>query len=125
MTLFTTALRASVDYSHLSDISRLRNMIDLGQILPTPKDGVVTPVTFRVKKRGLKGFLAEADAAEDGKREVTGEWVVFRRLWRRMQDQHARRGKSSNGDAQQSKSHHKDRVIFYLHGGAPSEASIL
>lgn len=114
MTLFTTALRSAVNYSYLSDISRLRQVVDLGQILPTPKDGIVTPVTFRVKKRDLRGFLTEVDSQEDGTREITGEWVVFRKLWRRMQDQHTKR---SQPDGNGKENNHKDRVIYYLHGG--------
>lgn len=53
-----------------------------------PKDGVVTPVTFTVQRRDLPGVLAEADAVEDGTREISGEWVVSRRIWRRMQREH-------------------------------------
>jgi hypothetical protein len=64
-------------------------------------------VTFRVKKRGLRGLLAEADAAEDGKRELTGEWVVGKQTWRRLQAEW-RTGKSRD----------KERVILYIHGGA-------
>ncbi|KAK9900548.1 hypothetical protein P389DRAFT_165995 [Cystobasidium minutum MCA 4210] len=85
LTLFTTAIRESVQYSHLSSLPTLRRFLNLGQILPVPKDGVVTPVTFHVLKRNLPGILADADAAEDGTRELTGEWVVSKRIWRRMQ----------------------------------------
>jgi hypothetical protein len=49
-----------------------------------PKDGIVTPISFRVKKRQLRGFLAEADSKENGKREISGEWVTNKRLWRKM-----------------------------------------
>lgn len=73
-----------------------------------PKDGIVTPVSFRVKRRNLRGFLAEADAAEDGKRHLSGEWVINKRLWRRMQTEFALK-KTVPQEA---------RVILYLHGGA-------
>lgn len=83
-----------------------RSVLDLGTLLPTPKDGIVTPISFRVKRRGLRGFLAQADAAETGKRQITGEWVINKRLWKRMQTEFA-----------MNKAVRKDRVILYLHGG--------
>lgn len=83
------------------------SVIELGSLLPTPKDGIVTPISFRVKKRGLRGFLAEADAQEDGKRHITGEWVINKRLWRRMQSEFALK-KTVPQDG---------RVVLYLHGG--------
>lgn len=84
-----------------------RSVLDLGSLLPTPKDGIVTPISFRVKQRGLRGFLAEADSLETGKRSITGEWIINKRLWKRMQTEFA-----------MNKSVRKDRVILYLHGGA-------
>ncbi|SCV74155.1 BQ2448_6587 [Microbotryum intermedium] len=108
LTLFTALLREVAAYSHLSSLSRLRDVVNLAPLLPTPKDGIVTPISFRVKRRNLRGFLAEADAAEDGKRMITGEWVINKRLWRRMQTEYAVK-KSVDQDA---------RVILYLHGGA-------
>lgn len=97
MTIFTGLVRSASAYSHLSSIERLRRMLDLGQILPTPKDGIITPVSWKVKRRGLRGFLREADRAEDGKRELTGEWVVSKRMWKKMQADHAKRLASQNG----------------------------
>ncbi|KAK4053444.1 hypothetical protein OIV83_001610 [Microbotryomycetes sp. JL201] len=108
LTLFTSMLREVAAYSHLSSVQRLRSVLELGSLLPAPKDGIVTPISFRVKRRGLRGFLAEADAAEDGKRTITGEWVINKRLWRKMQAEFAlRKTVPQNG-----------RVILYLHGGA-------
>lgn len=66
----------------------------------------MTPISFRVKKRGLRGFLAEADAEEDGKRLITGEWVINKRLWKRMQQTEVKTGAGG-----------KDKVVLYLHGG--------
>jgi hypothetical protein len=134
LTLFTSFLREVAAYSHLSSLTKLRSVgryrcptvrlsrsdtlnallcprsfLELGSLLPTPKDGIVTPISFRVKKRGLRGFLAEADAAEDGKRHITGEWVINKRLWRRMQAEFALK-KTVPQDG---------RVILYLHGGKP------
>ncbi|KAN0062324.1 hypothetical protein ACQY0O_005206 [Thecaphora frezii] len=107
MTVFTRVLRDVANYSEFASIAGLQQFFDLGAFLPTPKDGLITPVTFRVKKRGLRGFLAEADAAEDGKREISGEWVVGKQTWRRLQAEW-RNGKQKG----------KERVILYIHGGA-------
>lgn len=148
LTLFTTAIRESVQYSHLSSLGMLRKFLNLQQVLPTPGDGVVTPVVFAVKRRGLPGLLQAADEREDGSRELTGEWVVSKRIWRRMQQEHystpaaTPTGKSSGNSRSSSKAqpipnrkqsqrsgvgetHHqfqphsgKDKVVLYLHGGA-------
>ncbi|CDR98866.1 hypothetical protein [Sporisorium scitamineum] len=105
--VFTRVLRDIAEYSEFASIEGLQSFFDLGAFLPTPKDGLITPVTFRVKKRGLRGFLAEADAAEDGKREISAEWVVGKQTWRRLQAEW-RSGKQKG----------KERVILYIHGGA-------
>ncbi|SJX66443.1 related to calmodulin-dependent protein kinase [Sporisorium reilianum f. sp. reilianum] len=105
--VFTRVLRDVAEYSEFASIEGLQSFFDLGAFLPTPKDGLITPVTFRVKKRGLRGFLAEADAAEDGKREISAEWVVGKQTWRRLQAEW-RSGKQKG----------KERVILYIHGGA-------
>lgn len=105
--VFTRVLRDVAEYSEFASIAGLQQFFDLGAFLPTPKDGLITPVTFRVKKRGLRGFLAEADAAEDGKREISAEWVVGKQTWRRLQAEW-RSGKQKG----------KERVILYIHGGA-------
>ena len=87
----------------------------LSGLVPIPSDALVTPVTFKVRKRKLRGILQEWDALEDGKRELTGEWVVGRRLWRKLQSEWQRNkaGKEKLPD------HHKnsERIIFYVHGG--------
>lgn len=105
--IFTRVLRDIAEYSEFASIQGLQGFFDLGAFLPTPKDGLITPVTFRVKKRGLRGFLAEADAAEDGKREISAEWVVGKQTWRRLQAEW-RSGKQKG----------KERIILYIHGGA-------
>ncbi|KAM0755002.1 hypothetical protein T439DRAFT_322062 [Meredithblackwellia eburnea MCA 4105] len=107
LTLFTAFLRESAAYSHLSSLARLRSVLELGTLFPTPKDGIVTPISFRVKPRGLRGFLSDLDRKEDGRRQITGEWVINRRLWKKMQTEFAL-----------NKAVGKDRVILYLHGGA-------
>lgn len=125
LTLFTTAVRESVQYSHLASVDLMRKFLNLGQVLPTPGDGVVTPVVFKVRQRGLPGLLAEADKNEDGTRELTGEWVVSKRIWQRMQREHYGTPKTSAKPTRQARERMqwhtcsgKDKVILYLHGGA-------
>jgi hypothetical protein len=113
MSIFTNVFRCAANYSHLSSITRLRRILEIGQILPTPKDGVVTPITFNVQRRNLKGFLREADSNETGKRELSGEWVINRRLWRKMQKEYGESGRKK-GKGQPS----RQKVIMYLHGGS-------
>ena len=81
--------------------------MQLGGMVPLPADALVTPVTFRVRRRNLRGILADFDAAEDGTRELSGEWVVGKRLWRRL-----------NTDWKAGAHAAKHRVVLYLHGGA-------
>jgi len=119
MTLFTTFLRQSVNYTNLSSIELLRQFLNLLQILPTPKDVIVTPISFRVKRRRLTGFLAHADSQEDGTREITGEWVINRKLWKRMQEQYKGSPKLKSPDVEENMgtSASTEQVIYYLHGG--------
>ncbi|KAF8272870.1 Alpha/Beta hydrolase protein [Lactarius quietus] len=87
----------------------------IGGLVPLPPDALVTPVTFRVRKRGLRGILAEFDELEDGTRELSGEWVVTKRLWQRLQSE----WKHATVDASTPhRKHHNERIILYLHGGA-------
>ncbi|KPV76516.1 uncharacterized protein RHOBADRAFT_25583 [Rhodotorula graminis WP1] len=114
LTLFTTFLREVSTYSHLSSLARLRSALELSSLLPTPKDGIVTPISFKVKRRNLRGLLADSDAQETGNREIAGEWVTNKRLWRRMTrewtlDKPAEAGAGGNKDG---------LVCLYLHGGA-------
>ncbi|GAA6021002.1 hypothetical protein JCM11491_005960 [Sporobolomyces phaffii] len=134
LTLFTTFLREVSAYSHLSSLARLRSVVELGSLLPMPKDGIVTPISFRVKKRQLRGFLADADSKETGKREISGEWVTNKRLWRKMTREwsisRAREETASSGQRATDKSTaeksadgksedgSQGMVCLYLHGGA-------
>ncbi|GAA5887406.1 hypothetical protein JCM6882_002519 [Rhodosporidiobolus microsporus] len=132
LTLFTTFLREVSSYSHLSSLARLRSVLELGSLLPTPKDGIVTPISFRVRKRNLRGILSALDEKEDGTREIGGEWVTNKRLWRKMTrewmtdkgKQHA--GAAAAGGAVPSGGRPREKectgkdglVCLYLHGGA-------
>lgn len=98
--------------------------MSLGNLIPLPADALVTPVTFRVRKRGLRGILAAYDAQEDGSRELSGEWVVSKKLWQRLQAEW-KHGQSRDKDGEKSKEmgkeaprkHYEERVILFLHGG--------
>lgn len=98
--------------------------MSISGLVPVPSDALVTPVTFHVRKRALRGILAEFDGAEDGSRELSGEWVVGKRTWQRLQSEWkaakkaaSRSGASSPGESSTSSSKRKERVILYLHGG--------
>ena len=100
----------------------IRMLMGVGGLVPVPSDALVTPVTFRVTKRALRGILAEYDALEDGSRELSGEWVVGKRTWQRLQRewQLSKRVKEKLGQDANTPAHHskrKERVILYLHGG--------
>ncbi|EIN13871.1 lipase/ esterase [Punctularia strigosozonata HHB-11173 SS5] len=125
MTLITSFMRNVGKHSHLVDIATVRLLIGLSGLIPTPSDALVTPVTFRVRKRNLRGILQEFDSLEDGSRELYGEWVVGKKLWKRLQaDWNAtRKAAASPGPAEEAnpspkQAKRKDRVILYLHGGA-------
>ena len=100
----------------------LRGLLGVLGYAPIPSDAMVTPVTFTVRRRKLKGFLAECAMQESGTRELSGEWIVGRNLWKRMQAEwrSSRKGSavfnpgSSRGSMQRER---KDRVILYIHGG--------
>lgn len=88
----------------------LRAVIGLTGYVPIPYDAIVTPETFIVPKLSLRGLLAECSNAENGARELSGEWVVGKQLWLRCQ---ANRRTSDRNTA----SNLMEGVILYLHGG--------
>lgn len=97
----------------------LRRLIGLAGFAPVPSDALVTPVTFRVRPRRLRGLLAELSTAETGMRELSGEWVVGKRLWRRLQAEW--RASQNNERRRGSRSlRNMERVVLYLHGGMSS-----
>ncbi|KDQ63109.1 hypothetical protein JAAARDRAFT_29104 [Jaapia argillacea MUCL 33604] len=125
MTLLTTIMRNAAQHSQLVDIATIRMLMSIGGMAPLPSDALITPVTFRVKRRSLRGILSEFDALETGTRELSGEWIVGKKLWKRLQSE----WKSSNqvlnslgtpkGDDPKAKQpKRKERVVLYLHGGA-------
>lgn len=120
MTLFTRLLREGNRLSDLVTIDLLQNFFDLAAILPIAQDGLVTPVTIKVRKLGLRGFLADADAAETGERTLSAEWVSTTQTWRRLQTEHRRRQSKSRIEGQRSAppTPDKERIIYYIHGGA-------
>ncbi|KAH7338792.1 Alpha/Beta hydrolase protein [Rhizoctonia solani] len=125
MTLITSFMRGVARHTRLTDITMLRLCMQLGSLVPPPPDALVTPVSFRVRSRGLRGLLAPFDELEYGAqrpkdesehhepRELSGEWIVGKELWTRLNKQWL-----------QEKKHHgvghrvPERVILYLHGGA-------
>lgn len=110
-------------------------LMGIGGLVPLPSDALVSPVTFRVKRRKLRGILADFDEKETGERELSGEWVVGRKTWHRMQTEWkvvnkstTRTTKGLDDDANLNTTHDfpsdsskkkKERVILYIHGGTP------
>ncbi|PCH34152.1 hypothetical protein WOLCODRAFT_113251 [Wolfiporia cocos MD-104 SS10] len=126
MTLLSCIMRDIGQHSHLGDMTLIRMLMSIGGYFPLPSDALVTPVTFRVPRRRLRGILAEFDAAEDDTRELSGEWVVGKKTWQRLQKEWrtARadaKDKSTVGANNPFSMHQparKERVVLYLHGGA-------
>ncbi|KZT27694.1 lipase/ esterase [Neolentinus lepideus HHB14362 ss-1] len=122
MTLLTSFMRNAGKHSQLVDIATIRMLMGIGGLAPLPSDALVTPVTFCVKKRKLRGILAEFDEAEDGTRELSGEWVVGKRLWKRLQSEWKLSRKLSSGsgvsEPNSKQPKRSESVILYLHGGA-------
>ena len=108
MSILTRMIREfAEENTDLASIQGLQRFVELVRFLPIPEDGLITPVTFRVKRRNLRGFLAEYDEQETGKRELTGEWIVGKQTWRRLQSEWQTGNRSRS-----------ERVILYVHGGA-------
>ncbi|KAK7686726.1 hypothetical protein QCA50_010326 [Cerrena zonata] len=127
MTLLSCLMRDAHHHSSLADIASIRLAMSLSGLVPVPSDALVTPVTFRVRRRKLRGILAEFDAAENGTRELAGEWVVGNRTWQRLQREWkaAKRARersdpqfAQNGSHRRDTQKRRERVILYLHGGA-------
>jgi hypothetical protein len=97
-------------------------LMSIAGLVPLPSDALVTPVTFRVRRRNLRGILAEFDSLETGSRELSGEWVVGKKTWQRLQAEWKATRKAKEdalGGSNSSKppEKKKERVILYIHGG--------
>jgi dihydrofolate reductase len=66
----------------------------------------------------------EFDAKEAGKRELSGEWVVGRKTWQRMQTDWKAANKSDPA-LNEPPTARKERVILYIHGGSKSPKRFL
>ncbi|KAF5385349.1 hypothetical protein D9615_001202 [Tricholomella constricta] len=120
MTIVSSIMRGAGRHSSLVDIATIRMLMSIGGLVPLPSDALVTPVTFRVKKRNLRGILAEFDQAENGTRELSGEWVVGKKTWQRLQAEWRTTRSQISSDAQilNESVKTKEQVILYIHGGA-------
>lgn len=150
MTIITSLIRGADRHSALVDIVKkpyssphltvaeihpqatIRLLMSIGGLVPVPSDALVTPVTIRVKRRNLRGILSELDAREDGTRELSGEWVVGRKTWQRMQKEWkaaklgspkpSRSPSTSSTDTSVNRpkvvQKRKELVVLYIHGGA-------
>ncbi|KAG5636600.1 hypothetical protein H0H81_007540, partial [Sphagnurus paluster] len=118
MTIVSSIMRGAGRHSSLVDIATIRMLMSIGGLVPLPSDALVTPVTFRVKKRNLRGILSEFDDAEDGTRELSGEWVVGKKTWQRLQAEWriTRSQLSSETQLLNESVKTKEQVILYLHG---------
>ncbi|KAG2345195.1 alpha/beta-hydrolase [Suillus weaverae] len=120
MTILSSLMRDVSRHSALADIA-----MGIGGLVPLPSDALVTPVTFRVRKRNLRGMLEICDAMEDGKRELSGEWIIGKRLWQSLQSDYKSTRKTGERASfvDQMKFDYdlrkgQSRVILYIHGGA-------
>jgi len=98
----------------------VRRVMDIGGLVPLPSDALVTPVTFRVSKRNLRGILEASDAMEGGARELSGEWIIGKKLWQSLQSDYKSirqpviiNQEKIDYDLRKGQS----RVILYIHGG--------
>lgn len=98
--------------------------MSISGLVPVPSDALVTPVTFHVQRRRLRGILSEFDQLEDGNRELQGEWVVGKKTWQRLQSEWQASKRAGSGSHRSTRSlKRKERVILFLHGGMYSTVS--
>lgn len=88
----------------------MRFLMSLGGLAPLPSDTLVTPVTFRVKRRRLRGMLSDLDSQETGQRELSGEWVMSKKTYQRLKETSAPEACKKG-----------EMVVMYIHGGAHTQ----
>ncbi|KAH7914723.1 Alpha/Beta hydrolase protein [Hygrophoropsis aurantiaca] len=124
MTIITSLMRDVSRHSALADIAMVRMAMGIAGLVPLPSDALVTPVTFRVRSRNLPGILSKLDSKEKGDRELSGEWIVGKNLWQKLQSEYRTARKSNVSELEDPtaalhySSTRKSRVILYVHGGA-------
>ncbi|KAI0348172.1 hypothetical protein BDW22DRAFT_1435947 [Trametopsis cervina] len=119
MTLLASIMRDISRYSYLADLTLIRMLMGISGLIPVPSDAIITPVTFEVPCRRLRGILEDFDAAENGTRELSGEWVVGKKTWRRLQSEWlANKNAREDTDGLNRPQKRKERVILFIHGGA-------
>ncbi|KAH8120067.1 Alpha/Beta hydrolase protein [Phellopilus nigrolimitatus] len=118
MTMISSFMRNAGNHSHLTDLIMLRRLIGIAGYAPLPSNVIITPVTFRVRRRLLRGLLSESDAAETGMRELCGEWVIGKKLRMKLQTDWTSSRKTRHAVGPTTTHKRKDRIILYLHGGA-------
>ena len=94
-------------------------MLGVIGLAPIPSSTIVTPVTFQVRRRRLKGFLGECGLNEDGTRQLSGEWVVDKNVWRKFQSEWKGRKGVRSALSTDQVSAVNSRVILFIHGGKP------
>ena len=135
MTVISCMMRRAARFSHIASVvclfvvllltvliallnkGLMRGFFNIANYVPIPSDAMVTPVTFRVRRRRLRGFLEECSAAEDGTRSLSGEWVVGKQLWKRLQTEWKKSHNKEGGTPTGREKPSKDRVVFFIHGG--------
>jgi hypothetical protein len=119
LTLMCAAMRTLTDHTHLADVEMLRRFINITFTL-TPSDIIVTPVSFRVLNKGLRGILKNLEEKETGNREISCEWVVPKSLWRKInEDYHLSAARYNHFFIDDDGIRwSNEKVIMCIHGGA-------
>ncbi|KAJ3514017.1 hypothetical protein NLJ89_g2615 [Agrocybe chaxingu] len=91
-------------------IGTIRMLMSIGGLVPLPSDALVTPVTFRVKKRNLRGILAKFDepktAPTDWKASSKSDMAT------------SKFAETSPLSSPGRPTPKKELVVLYIHGGA-------
>jgi len=97
-----SAMRDVANHTSLADIILIRRLVSLHFLVPLPEADFI-PVTWKVPRlRGherSRGFFEAYDRAEDGRRELSGEWVVSAETARRWQNDQFDMGLMATGRA--------------------------